>query len=499
MNIKILFSDNLHFHERGFKSLFDFIKKFNIKHSFALKNIDEKKYLNKYGNYKDVKSNFLENYLLLEKLSLDELFSYSCKSINLFKISKAEILSHVMTLPHWYNEKIPSDDKFIFKKLFDENKESLILNISVAQYWVEFWSNYIKNNERYTHCCIFSGSLIYKKALMEISKNTAMEVMVFEHFFSGNDYYCEHKYEHIANNSDIKFPNIYNKKYSLDELDDYTYNKEKIKAINKVLNAKNKNVQQPNRIDENIFNNDKKTVLILGQVVNDFSIIETKLKNINSISFYKELIEKIIINTDFNIIFKAHPWERKKVNIDSSVTYNELMKFSIEQGFKDRLKLVEDFNINSLFDQSDLINVLCSQSAIEAAFEGKKVIQFGNAFYSNKGFTYDYTSVDEYIKDIDNLNGNLTLDEYINFENFLIKTFQYHLISVNNEGINKLKSIFFKNHTVKLVHKKQEKVIILKEDYEISKLKIKLQKIKKIPILGKSLLWFKHKVLKWDM
>jgi len=496
MKIKILFADNLHFHKRGFKSLFDFIEKYNILHKFT--EHSDKTLLYKYGNYKTQKANFLNSFTLLEQYTSEDLFAYRYKAINIFSLCKAEILTYTMTFPNWYNNKIPYDDKFIFQKLYKENREELLLNMSVAVYWVDFWMVFFKNSEKYTHCCVFSGSLIYQKSLIEIAKNTPMEVMIFEHFFTGNDYYCEHKYDHIANNSDIKYDNYYNNVLDIKEMDVISFENEKIKAINKVLNASNKNVKQPEKVDEALFKNNKKTVLILGQVINDFSIIETKLENICTLIFYKELISKIIHNTDFNIIFKAHPWERQKANLKSSLTYNELMKFNLDHKFQNRVKLVEDYNIESLFEQSDIITTLCSQSALEAAFAGKKVVQFGDAFYGKKGFTYDYLTINNFIKDIHKIKNTLSLSEYAQYELFLLKTLSFHLVSVHPSGIASLRDKFNKRKTIKISNSNVYRLEAIKNKYENSKAKITLQEIKEIPIFGKSLLWFKHKVLKWD-
>jgi len=495
MELKILFADDLHFHKRGFKSLFEFIEKYKIKHHF-IKHSD-KKLLQCFGNYKSFKSKFLDNYEYVEKFSKKELFSYRHKAINIYKLSKAEMLTYTMTLPNWYNEKIPYDDRFIFDKLYTENKELLLLNMGVAIYWVEFWQDVLKNNEQFTHCCIFSGSLIYQKSLIEISKNTPMEAMIFEHFFTGNNYYCEHKYDHIANNSDIKFSNYYNKVLDIQDIDNISFENEKIKAINKVINTSNKNVKQPERVDEKIFHNEQKTVLILGQVINDFSIIETKLENICSLSFYKELIFKIVDNTDFNVIFKAHPWERQKANLKSSLTYNELMKFIINNNFHKRVILVEDYNLTSLFEQSNIITTFCSQSALEASFVGKKVVQFGDAFYGKKGFTYDYKSIDTFIKNCNNLNETLTLDEYSNYELFLLKVLQLHLVCIHPSGIKSLEAKFNKRKVASIVSSNYYKLNNIKNIDASSKKKILLQRPKRIPMIGKFLLFIKHKILGW--
>ncbi len=209
--------------------------------------------------------------------------------------------------------------------------------------------------------------------------------------------------------------------------------------------AKNKNVTQPlkTKVGFPFNNSNEKNVLILGQVINDFSIIETDLANINSLQLYKEMISKILHETSYNVIFKAHPWEKSKVNLKRSLTKDELTKF-ISSTFSHeerlRIEILEDFNIDSLFASCDHIVGLCSQSLIEAAYSGKKPHQIGNAFFGSKGFTYDHSTVENFILSIksDTCKTKLTLLEYDNLLCFLTLLLQYHLVSVFPSGHVKL-------------------------------------------------------------
>lgn len=64
-----------------------------------------------------------------------------------------------------------------------------------------------------------------------------------EHFFTGNEYYIEEKYDPIPNNTNLKISNVYNS-VNIEE-NGFELERTRIKAINKVLLAKNKNVTQP--------------------------------------------------------------------------------------------------------------------------------------------------------------------------------------------------------------------------------------------------------------
>lgn len=462
---KILFPDNLHFHERGFKSLMEILKKKEITSIFMGAH-NELKVL--YGNYENQKTLFLEEYDELCTLSSDELFKTKFAGIELFPLIKAEMLSYLMTKENWYNSSVSSDEKKIFLKSYEEDKEDLLLNMAAAMFWMKFWKKRLtfKNYKDITSCIIFSGSLIYVKTLSSLLQNTSIRVFVVEHFFTGNDYYFEEKYTHIANNCDIKFKNYYNiLKKNKSNKDIIEINKDKNKALNKLKLANNKNVVQPAKNGIHFgFNEDKKTLLILGQVINDFSILETRLKNINSLEIYKNIILNVLRETDYNIIFKAHPWERAKVNLKRSLTKDELQKFiydNFTEEEKKRFVIVEDFNIEELFDYSEYIVALCSQSLLEAALTGKKTHQIGDAFFGNKGFTYDYNNEFQFIEKLktSDLNSKLNLNEYTLLMEFYSILLEDYLVSVHDSGKSKLIKKLSPIETIKILNTKKENTL----------------------------------------
>ncbi|MDK4673330.1 capsule biosynthesis protein, partial [Kingella kingae] len=88
---------------------------------------------------------------------------------------------------------------------------------------------------------------------------------------------------------------------------------------NKMILMKNKNVQQPTDSAAFVFKYKKPVVTIIGQVVNDFSLLEVNGLGISSVQVYKELITKLV-KPGFNVVLKTHPWEKQKINIKSSLT-----------------------------------------------------------------------------------------------------------------------------------------------------------------------------------
>lgn len=445
--VTVLLADELHFHERNFKSLFDFFNKYKVKYEYAK---TDKSWLSLYGNYSS-KKKFLKIYFdLLVKLNAEELLCFEVCGHNVFELVRSELLSFLIPQDNWVDESIKYDEN-LFYKIFERNREELLLNMAAACYWSEFWNDYLDNSRTFTYCCIFSGCLIYTKVLMICLKNRVTDPLLFEMSFTGKDYYCENQYGVIPNNSIIKYSNFYNN-ISID-LKDYLHEvKIKNKAINKYILMNNKNVTQPDFSEKIVFENEAPSLLIIGQVVNDFSILESDLDEYNSLLIYKDILLKTLKETNFNIIFKAHPWECKKNNLYRSLTKDILLSFisELDDDFQKRIVVVENYNLIQLFNLSSFVLTLCSQAAIEAAYNGMKCIQLANSFYGNKGFTHD-CNLNNFIDVLLRGEKNLSISEFEAFNVFLIKYLVEHLISIHNSGHINLNKIFSKVDRIQLL------------------------------------------------
>jgi hypothetical protein len=306
--------------------------------------------------------------------------------------------------------------------------------------WIEFWRAKLPGySPQPTHCCLFSRSLIYTRTLMELLRTTTTRVMVMESFFTGNDYYFEEKYEPVPNNTDLRFDVVYNALTVPDA--PMEYDRERMKAINKFILMKNKNVEQPAVSRKLPFTGERPVVVVLGQVVNDFSVLGYKSRGLSTIAFYREVIEQLVKVGGCDVVFKDHPWELRKTHVKRPFTRELLEEWLATQPAEVAAHVVIDteFDIRKLFKQCDFAVGLNTQSLIEAAFEGLKPVQFGNAFYGRRGFTHDYdlTQVPQFIEDLTQgrIQGGLTLPEFDAFELFLVKALQQHLVSVNPSGV----------------------------------------------------------------
>ncbi|MFT6895869.1 MAG: hypothetical protein ACJA13_000266 [Paraglaciecola sp.] len=435
--LKVLVPDTVHFHEKNFKSLMGFFLRHNIT---LTKNDEVNSWASLYGDY-STKLVELQPYLAqLKRVKKTDLFEFSYKNINVWAIARAELLTWFLPKIEFNIHIAEKNDKDHFKLMYAIN-EGVVANCYAAvMFFLDYWKKKLASIRVQSHALIYSGSQIYNRTLLEVLKHSQTTPIVMEHFFTGNEYYFEERYTPIANSTDLRHA-YYKPEKSIE------YDRLRIKATNKVLKSNNRNVKKTGD-HLNINFESGKTVGLIGQVVNDYSIIETATNYLNSVAFYKEFITKSTTN-GINVVFKAHPWEKHKDNVRTSFTKDMLEQWAeteLTAEQQARLIITESVDMDCIFNQVDYVVGLCSQGLLEACFEGFKPVQFGNAFYSGRSFTNDYALIDSFISAVNEMkiNGTLGLDEYKRFEDFLVEALEKQLISVHKSGIlsieNKLKA-----------------------------------------------------------
>lgn len=437
--------DSLHLHEKNFASLFAYFTSNNITPSVLItKEQSRFKLITAAGKYsrhlrQDRKIGVYMD--LFMRCSSDELFTFTRYSIPLWDICRSELLCYLLTLDSWQKEIIVKDSLTIFEKAFVENYEDLLLNMAMAAFWLDEWYEQREEIFKNNFVCVFSGSSIYTRTIMALLRRGSTHCIVMESTFTGNDYLFEERYHPIANNSLIQYPAWRQKQRPKNADDPGFFEREVIKAKNKMLDMANKNVKQPSATVLPSFANPAPQVLIAGQVANDFSIIENGFPFVSTIPLYRELIESILDETDYNIVFKTHPWERKKVHISRSYTFEELTKFidGLPDEQKSRILLIEDANIYNLIEGSQYFVTICSQSGIEAALRGLKPFTLGKTFYSGSGFTLSFDNVETLVKALKTESGEMSLNEYRCFESFIVDFFQNTTVAQTPSGLSILK------------------------------------------------------------
>lgn len=419
-----LLADGVHINEKNFKSLLTFCTTRNVdfvRPGFKTLPIDA------FGNYESHRNVLASERVILEGLSTADLFEFSVSGVQVFETCRAELMSLlVCTSVDWRNHPFPSNQRELFDRIIKLNFDELIDNMAAACLWIKFWHTTIKSTPRLAYVGVFSGSLTYARALLEIMRFHPGRCFVMESFFTGMHFYCEERYDPIANRSDIKLKTI---RRSINKNFNQNTYETKRNAIRKLLQSiKNKNVTQPNATGERLFNNCQPTLLITGQVLNDFSLLESSGCGINSLDIYRQLIRMVLANTQWNCAYKAHPWERKKHNLFQALTLDEL---SAEFSQNPRVALVEDYSLTDLFQEVDGVLCINSQSGIEAALAGFKPIQIGNAFWGNNGFSHDIESaqLDKVLQILcDPLDCRADLVAYEHLEDWLVTVIDGWLI-----------------------------------------------------------------------
>lgn len=438
----ILLADDIHLHERNFSSLFRY---FTTSAVNTITHTKHRELKQASGDYSDFQTLLAPYRRPLEDLSLDELRlapgHFRTTPVNLWKISASETLCFSLaTRDHWHQSPVTAGSREVFARLYHEDRNVLLDNLAAGAFWLEEMGRFLDlPAPPASHAIIFSGSMIYSRALMELCRFYRTRSMVTESTFTGHEFYLEERYSPIANRSDIRHATVRNA-IALPE-NSIDRHRATAKALQKIALAENKNVRQPDAADLPKFvDSNRPTLLIAGQVVNDFSIIEQRTGWLSSIAFYRELITRSLHETDFNIIFKSHPWEHKKKHVCSPKTRIALTEFreKLPAQLRGRVEFRENDNLTALGRVVDRVALLSSQAGLELAlYCGLRPSTFGSAFYGNAGFTDDFTSIEEFVAEV-NSHGHsalLSLDQVELLHDFLTRYLQYHCITDRASGV----------------------------------------------------------------
>lgn len=420
----IYFSDNFNFKKENFVELYKFFDKYAINYNFDKEHTKEKK----------------EKFILCDYCNIDaeEIYSEKYHNINIYNIYIYELLFICSSMNKWKQFYIPFEDQDLFLFLYNNFKEEVLSCRAKAIFFLNYWEKIIK--EKSIDAGIsFGGNLIYANSFAKILASKNIPHFCLEHFFTGNDFYFERRYEPLPNNSILQNDLYCKKQFKL------TCNSKK-KFI-KLKNAKNKNVKQPAYYSPSKHN----YILIIAQVCNDFSVLSKRNVFKNTIKLYLDIIHNILKKTNYNIVVKTHPYEIKKV-ADPLLTTKSILRQELEkiEELDKRVYIVEDYSIDSLIDNAHIVVTINSQGGLQAAGRFKPVVCFGEAFYGHKGFTFDYTNINDFIENIDNIN--MTIKQYTCYLHYMDATFN-HLIGRDEE--EKIKNIFEDTLNIKLKPKKR--------------------------------------------
>ena len=143
--------------------------------------------------------------------------------------------------------------------------------------------------------------------------------------------------------------------------------------VNKISKYNEENFSQILDVE----NQNKKKILVIGQVEDDASI---KLGS-NSIKKNLDLLKTVRHkNPDAYIMYRPHPDVSSKLRL-GSIPENEVLKYADN--------ILTSADTFQCLDLTDEVHLITSQIGIEALLMNKKVVCYGQPFYSGWGLTTD--------------------------------------------------------------------------------------------------------------
>lgn len=426
-SMRVLIPDTWHFHRRNFRPIFQAISQ---KRFTCLIEQSRKRWWQAHGDYTRHAPALAESLAFVHSHPIALWPDLTTLGINLWAVAKAEFLCRVLPDERWYSSDLVNDAAEVFDFAIEtpQDQRTLALCLAASRDWILFWNRLLTENPDLTHALVFSGSYIYTHALLKVSEQRQISAFVLEHFFTGEDFYCEQKYEPVSRNSQLASPQFLASLALQDTFFADAY------AAARLRNSKNKNVSATEAGLSTkwlCWGKSDRVVLVVGQVLNDFSLLESEGYPLSSIVVYQQLILRVLEATDCKVLFKSHPWERKRANLLNPQTLLELKRWSAQlpQSYQRRLVFCENEPLDELFRLANHVVGISSQGLLEACQRGFKPWVLGKAFFSNHGFTHEPESLNQLT---DYINGNamsrLTFSEFECYKNFINKVLCVHLV-----------------------------------------------------------------------
>jgi glycosyltransferase involved in cell wall biosynthesis len=162
---------------------------------------------------------------------------------------------------------------------------------------------------------------------------------------------------------------------------------------------------------EKVMSVKKPFILFVAQVYNDASQLFTLDENISSPEEVIECVTNVAREIDCDLIIKLHPKEfngKDPITREpyDHITYKRIKHLESEHTIID---YNNSYNTFELIKQSRMVVTVNSQAGLEACLFNKPVLTYSKGFYSNLGFTYDYSCK----RDVRHLITNLIANEDI--------------------------------------------------------------------------------------
>lgn len=177
---------------------------------------------------------------------------------------------------------------------------------------------------------------------------------------------------------------------------------------------------------------DKKIILQIGQVAYDTVMLYDYGTFSTSLDFLRAGIEAARSLPDCHLVMRLHPHE---MVVNNNWTWREVQQWDLPSNVT--VVHSRDANTYQLMEIADCGLAMTSQAGLEMAAFEKPVVVCGNAFYANKGFTYDLAHRGQ-LFDVINMaleeGGRLPEDRLAKLRTFLHYHIFRYLIPFNTEN-----------------------------------------------------------------
>lgn len=441
----VLFPDTWHFHRRNFASLFDHLDAAKIPLTVERSRCA---WWKRHGDYRALRATLAPHLETLAALAPDQLLDLSHQGVPVLACARAELLCLLLPRPRWRDGWGANDAETVLRHAWTdrEDRQDLLLCMAATMDWIDFWTRTLAAGRPVSHVLVFSGSYIYTHTLLRVAQRAGLRTFALESFFTGLEYYLEERAEPLPNRSRLGDPRHVAALALPDDAD--ARDRLRAEAHRRLARMRNKNVR-PRPLDlvpPPFAERGSGTVLILGQVLNDFSLIETPLTEGSALAQYRALLHGILSRTDRNVIFKGHPWERRREHLRRPLTLDLLAETvrALPAEWQSRVRLMETEPVRGVFAHADVVVGLCSQGLLEACQDGFRPAQIGRAFFGGQGFTADFDGVDRFLDALADgaLAPRLDIAGYRAFEDFLVRALVLHLVPAHGaEGIAKVAAL----------------------------------------------------------
>ena len=193
------------------------------------------------------------------------------------------------------------------------------------------------------------------------------------------------------------------------------------------------NFKKTNNINNKIIVTLMTNVIWDAQLKFEQNIFKNQMEWINtSINFFKD-------KKNIDLLIRVHPAEiRGDVPSDQKIEDEIKKSFSTLPSNIKLIKPENKFSSYRLGKESNVILVYATKLSFELPCYGKHVIVCGEAFGKNKGFTYDPTSKEEYLKILEKIPFKNNLDQN---KIELAQKYTYHFFFRRSMHLNSLKKI----------------------------------------------------------